>query len=346
MKFAVLLTLVVINIQVVLSDDNFKRVASYLINNSDEVKNVFMTKYIRNDWINAVMFCEENDMELLRIENLEEYSKIQRALKIHSMEFKDSIFVDGKSKSCNDTEIYKWVFMTNEKPVNESVLNATHYQYTRRGCLALTQKDILGVMLTSTECSNDFDFLCQKVVRASEADKNLDEDVNKPIMVDVQSRMFKKLGKFHRKNLNHETEYFLGNFPLSSMMASQFCKHFNMKLVNIHSEEELKHLGNLLLRQGTIHDAVSVDHVSEIVLEKFVTFDHKERCFKLIMDNFKPGIISAECNKDEYNFMCESLEEKTMTMEQKNRKPRTNGMRFIGSYEAGKVYFIAKMHSI
>lgn len=318
----------------------FEKIASYHSFGDLNVKKVFMTKFFKANWLNAYMFCEKHGMELLRIENYAELLKVKRALKIHWLDFDHSLHIDGTrliDKKWRKLE--SWEFLSTGKIMDLSVINdivAEHNDWNRinendNNCLSIGKSYLEPRILIANCRKTNNDFLCQKTTKNDyESVENNDDG---PIKIDVRSRIFDKIGTFH-EDFEHST-YFVNrlNYNLSPIMASSFCEHFNMKLLHIRDQEQLNHLFKLLIKQDR-NDYFYFEHHANA--EHFLPEREKKKCLELttLLDEKGLGkMVYSKCDGEKKSFICE---DKLKVQQQFDYKIKTNGMKFLGTFERGR----------
>jgi hypothetical protein len=173
------------------SDLMFKKILSYSLEKKETIKEVFLSMFIEENHLGAVMFCAENGMELLRIETQEEHLHLFRSLKFYWLEFDDDLFIDG-IKSDNK----KWTFLTNGAEIDQSVL------YFLQDENNFSVGDFIKVVKIGTNLkfgvcieNEKKKFLCQKISQNDEQ-KHLEAYPTGLMKVDVMSRMFEKIGSY------------------------------------------------------------------------------------------------------------------------------------------------------
>lgn len=194
----------------------FRKIASFKIEPEDyTIKEVFLSKIVEENWIGALMFCGDHNMELLQIESLNEAAKIFRALKLHWLDFDDEVIIDGVKS--NDGY---WTFLSSGEKLNSSIVRLE--DVSMEGNYIKISKNGTNVKfgILKSECERK-KFLCQKIT----SDQfYLDTNELGPLQVEVVSRILENIGNFESYINSKLTKTFLyinRNYGLSHPKAAR-----------------------------------------------------------------------------------------------------------------------------
>ena len=198
------------------SDLMFRKIASFKIESEDyTVKEVFLSKIVEENWIGALMFCSDHNMELLRIESQNEAAKILVSLKLHWLDFDDEVIIDGVKS--NDQF---WTYLSSGEELNSTILRleddslaGNYIKITKNGTNVK-----FGILKSESERRK---FLCQKLV----SDQFIvDTNETGPLRVEVVSRIFEKIGSFEsfiNSKLTKTSLFINRNYGLSHPKATR-----------------------------------------------------------------------------------------------------------------------------
>jgi hypothetical protein len=336
MNFSVAFVLFFCSVISVTSQD-FRNIANYPADDDGNVKEVFMANLLNDNWLNAYVFCKKHEMELLRIESYKELINVKKALKIHWLDFDNSLFIDGRKRVDNKWgKLESWEFLSNEKIMDSSIINdATTSNLwsfkTDSNCLSIGKYNLEPKIIISN-CFTDYNgFLCQKVQKAE--NKNNENDQKLPIEIDVRSRFFENIGFYEFNDVSTlilmNITYFVNrkNYSLSPIMASNFCKHFNMKLVDIETEIEFRILINFLKLHEKDSERFTFRSATGISW-KFPPATSFQQCSELTTAN-DGTIYYSKCKGDKLGFICED----DKLVGQQLQPKRTTGMKLLATFD-------------
>lgn len=110
------------------------------------------------------MFCLKNDMELLRVESLDELSALEKATKYNFLEFDSYVYLDGFK-----TKVNKWIYLGTGAELSQDVYKVdnrtfeNHYYASGYECASVV-KSFLNAHIKSSNCfKEEQKFLCQKM---------------------------------------------------------------------------------------------------------------------------------------------------------------------------------------
>lgn len=340
MKLSVILAVFlssVISCAVCSDSELFQKITSYRTDHGN-VKKVLMSKFNKDNRLNAFMFCQKYDMELLRIESYEELSRIKRALKIHWLDFDDWLHIDGTrlvDKKWGTIET--WEFLSNGKIMDSSVINdiaiIKNSNYRSENCLTIGKHKLQPKILRSNCLKLSSDFLCQKV--GETVDENIESDVSQPIVVDVRSRFFETVSDYYLEYAEKST--FLisrPNFKLSRIMASSFCKYFSSKLVDVNNLFQLNQLSSLIATKDRDSEFFTIGNAADNIIKVSPQGTYR-RCLALTRDptDVKSGkVFYYKCEGERESYICEADSSNSRTIPTK-----TSGMKLLGTFEKSKV---------
>lgn len=302
----------------------FKEITSYRTEDGENVKNVLVSNSDKDDWLNAYMFCQKNDLELLRIESYKELLKVKKALKIHWHDFGDILHIDGvRLVDRKWGNLDSWEFLFNEKIIDFSIINdsLTNRNNGNSNCLAIRKINVQPKIFFSN-CFLKGDFLCQEVFKTEE-EIDEEEEEEEATVIDVRARLFEYLGDFCY--LLNSQKVYKSRFKLSTFMAENFCSHFQMSLVKIESQEKLNQLLNLLKNFDGTLDQLTIGsyHTATSTISR--------QCPSVSTNDQFEYISSKKCDGSPREFICE---EKSSYDSQENRTLFT-GMKLLGTFQDG-----------
>lgn len=309
------------------SSEVLEEIATFRTETADQVKKVFMSKNFKLSWMNANLFCLNNQMELLRIESQLEFSKIKRALKLHWLDFDSQLYIDGIFTDD------KWKFLSNRNKLDANIYNVTDQDFEQPKAFMALRKINFDVQVKSNYFTSE-KFLCQKLFK----DSSHTDDSSNSLQVNMVDRLFEKIG-WHNGDV-----YINRDYQLSPSLASSFCQSFGMNLATIESKNDFDRFSSLVAKKeshehfmvGTLrtelNDFFEAFHYSNLVyytldLQNCVAIQIIPRAIR------KNHIYYFNCDKSEQikklKFVCVSEGNGFWNKLQANPK-KTVGLKLLG----------------
>lgn len=322
-------------------------------NQTETIKEFFLSERFEESWMSAFMFCLKNEMELLRLNSHDELSAFVRAFKYHWLDFGDAVYVDGFKK--NDK---KWIFLTNKVEIDRRIYDVKKSFDDVDECMLLFKKFAEPSFGTTNCFKTRRKFVCQKVTQGT-----LENVETGPLKVDVQSRIFEEIGSFADLYTGKDTlsTFYLNRYydKLSPASASSFCESFNMNLVQVDSMEKLKTMMRHILKQNNRLEenfliggsrSTVFENLPLIKLDSFGSHG-SGRCLSVTTETRKDNLqiyyfsCAREYDDKPLGFICEKLELNGGAHEETSIESRAIGLKLLGVLPVCKCFRQIKKYS-